>query len=50
MNNNSNKKAEVVDVVDTPVDTFVPWSAMKPGILQTYTTDEQIGITVVSVN
>eukprot|EP00026_Physarum_polycephalum_P001432 Phypoly_transcript_01433.p1 GENE.Phypoly_transcript_01433~~Phypoly_transcript_01433.p1 ORF type:complete len:962 (+),score=270.31 Phypoly_transcript_01433:47-2932(+) len=33
-----------------PTDNFVPWSAMKPGILSTYTTDEQIAITVTFMN
>eukprot|EP01112_Ceratiomyxa_fruticulosa_P022180 TRINITY_DN8050_c0_g1_i1.p1 TRINITY_DN8050_c0_g1~~TRINITY_DN8050_c0_g1_i1.p1 ORF type:complete len:399 (+),score=92.44 TRINITY_DN8050_c0_g1_i1:72-1199(+) len=35
---------------DFHADSFAPWSAMKSSILQTYTTDEQIGVQVTFMN
>jgi hypothetical protein len=45
----SSPKEQKKEVVEEPVNTFIPWKAKKSAILQEFTTDELVGITVVCI-
>jgi hypothetical protein len=53
----SNVATSPISTINKPIqdlksleDSFVPWKAKKAGILSEYTTDELVGITVVSIS